>query len=103
MTPTPLEFHPDAAAELEHAFEWYFLKSERAASMFLDEIDNALSEISEHAERSPEHLHGTRRYLLRRFPYLVIYRVIKRQIQIVAVAHGRRRPSYWLSRVDDAL
>jgi toxin ParE1/3/4 len=43
-------------------------------------------------------LHGTRKYLLRRFPYAVIYRVTDEAIEVVAVAHGRRRPGYWKTR-----
>jgi toxin ParE1/3/4 len=44
------------------------------------------------------HLHGTRKFLLRRFPYAVVYRITESAIQVIAVAHGRRRPSYWKSR-----
>ena len=44
------------------------------------------------------HLHGTRKFLLRRFPYGVVYRITKSAIQVIAVAHGRRRPGYWKSR-----
>jgi hypothetical protein len=28
----------------------------------------------------------------------LIYRVVDNRIQVVAVAHGRRRPGYWKSR-----
>ena len=38
------------------------------------------------------------KYLFRRFPFTVIYRVTETTIQIIAVAHGRRRPSYWRTR-----
>jgi len=40
----------------------------------------------------------SRRYVLRRFPYSIIYRATADQIQIVAVAHHRRRPGYWAKR-----
>lgn len=39
-----------------------------------------------------------RRYLLRRFPYSIIYQPIGDEIRIVAVAHQRRRPGYWSGR-----
>jgi hypothetical protein len=41
---------------------------------------------------------GTRRYLLKRYPYAVIYRELDDLIWVVAVAHGKRRPGYWKSR-----
>ncbi len=33
------------------------------------------------------------------FPYNVIFREIEGCIQILAVAHHRRRPRYWLGRL----
>lgn len=43
---------------------------------------------------------GTRRLLARRFPYAVVYRVRGEQVvEIVAVAHYRRRPGYWRRRL----
>lgn len=41
-----------------------------------------------------------RRAGLRRFPFNVLYRVIGAEVQILAVAHHRRRPAYWLGRVE---
>ena len=35
---------------------------------------------------------------MRRFPYLIVYRTTSTAIQVVAVAHGRRRPGYWKTR-----
>ena len=36
---------------------------------------------------------------MRRFPYLIVYRVTASAIQVVAVAHARRRPGYWKTRL----
>jgi len=33
--------------------------------------------------------------VLRRFPFGVVYRVLAGEIQVVAVAHHRRKPGYW--------
>jgi len=42
---------------------------------------------------------GTRRrYLLRRFPYSIIYQVSTDELRVIAVAHQRRRPGYWAGR-----
>ena len=35
---------------------------------------------------------------LRRFPFMLFYRVRGTVVQIVAVAHKRKRPGYWRSR-----
>jgi len=43
---------------------------------------------------------GTRRYLLKNFPYYLIYREINNEIEVVAVMHERRRPGYWRHRLE---
>jgi plasmid stabilization system protein ParE len=61
-------------------------------------LDHAIGAIRDNPQRWPRHVHSTRKYLLRRFPYGVIYRMTDAAIEVVAVAHGRRRPGYWKTR-----
>lgn len=39
---------------------------------------------------------NVRRVLVRRFPFNVIYRLRGDELQIVAFAHTRRKPGYWM-------
>jgi hypothetical protein len=39
-----------------------------------------------------------RAVLIRRYPFQVVYRREREQIVVVAVAHAKRRPSYWERR-----
>jgi plasmid stabilization system protein ParE len=94
-----VEFHPDAADEAVEMHQWYADRSEKAAERFLGELDRAIEKIGEFPDRYPKHSHGTRVYLLRRFPYLVIYKEYADLVKIVAVAHGRRKPGYWKRRL----
>jgi plasmid stabilization system protein ParE len=93
-----LEFDDEAAEELEAAHDWYQRRSLHAARGFLDEIDAALRLIEGNPLQWPIFEGETRRCLLRRFPYAIIYRVRDDVVKIVAVAHGRRRPGYWRAR-----
>ena len=99
MIPRKIEFHPGAESDIEAAFAWYYERSEPAAKRFLREVDAALAQIAKSPELSPPYVAGTRRYLLKRFPFLIIFREPSpNAIQVVALAHGRRRPSYWVDR-----
>ena len=91
----PIEFHRSAVREAAAAYVWYADRSERAAGWFLEELDYAVSEVSEHPERFPVYLADTRRFLFRRFPYLLVYRDLPDRVEVIAVAHGKRRPGYW--------
>jgi toxin ParE1/3/4 len=97
----PIEIHPEARLEEDDAFEWYLQRSITAADDFLQEIISARNAIQDSPEVWPEYLHGTRHYLLNRFPYVVVYRHSAHRIDVVAIAHGRRKPGYWVDRLSD--
>jgi plasmid stabilization system protein ParE len=69
-----VEFHEEASGEFEAAFDWYFERSESAAAKFANEISRAIPLISESPQRGPSHVHGTRKFVVPRFPFVVIYR-----------------------------
>jgi len=94
-----LEYLDEAVDEAESAARWYAERSGSAAAGFAGEIDAAIAAIEQHPDAWPAYDHGTRHYLLRRYPFSVVYRVESARILIVAVAHGRRRPGYWKSRL----
>jgi plasmid stabilization system protein ParE len=60
-------------------------------------MEVALQRIADSPEASPRCDDRHRFYLLRRYPYSVIYRVESGNVLVVAVAHGRRAP-YWQGR-----
>jgi toxin ParE1/3/4 len=63
------------------------------------ELDHAVVQITTVPQQWPLYLHGTRVYRLHHFPYLVVYRELAASVQIVAIAHGKRRPGYWQRRL----
>ena len=93
-----VEFHPLAADEAQAAERWYRERNETASVRFQRELDRAIERISERPETGSPYLSNTRRVLLRRFPFFIVYRVRGGVLEIVAVAHGRRRPGYWRAR-----
>jgi toxin ParE1/3/4 len=95
----PYSFHPEAEAEADAAFEHYWAKSAAAAFRFDEELRKAYRTLSSHPEICAPFLHGTRRAILDRFPFSVVFRERLHEIQIVAVAHAKRRPGYWAKRL----
>ena len=100
MAELPLQFHPDARVDALEAFDWYAERSQEAANAFQQELQDAGSAIQRSPKRWANYLSGTRRYLMKRFPFVLVYRVGAERIEIVAVAHGKRRPGYWKDRLD---
>jgi len=93
-----LEYLDQAVVDAEGAARWYAERSPTAAVRFSAELDIAEAAILDRPEAWPTVGDGNRRYLLRRFPFSVVYRVEQSRVLIVAVAHARRRPGYWKDR-----
>lgn len=65
---------------------------------FIEEVERAVARIATFPEHGSPHYGGTRRVVLRRFPYDIVYREFGSELRIVAVAPQRSEPFYWRSR-----
>ncbi len=81
------------------SLRWYSERSQRAADGFEAEFDQALEAIAENPDRYPTCDARHCFYLMKRYPFQVIYRQANEDdLLIVAVAHTSRRPGYWSKR-----
>jgi plasmid stabilization system protein ParE len=95
----PVLFHPAARAEADEAFEFYYSQSPESARAFVAELERGGRAIQDSPTTWAKYRLGTRRYMLSRFPYILVYCIHLERIEIVAVAHGHRRPGYWGDRL----
>ena len=81
------------------SLRWYANRSTRAADGFDAEFARALTAIAADPDRYPLCDDRHRFYLLKRYPFQIIYRkAAEDRWLIVAVAHTSRHPGYWLNR-----
>lgn len=99
MAAKPLDIHPSALAELKSSISWYLEQNQAAATKFAAELDRAIDFVVASPRRWPAGERGTRKFVLQRFPYAVIYREKEITIQVLAIAHGHRQPGYWKDRL----
>jgi len=100
MPTRAVEFHEAATTDFDVAFDWYLQRSGDAALRFTAEVDRALDQISKSPQRWAAGPVNTRRFLLKHFPFLLIYRETPSgTIQVLAVAHTSRKPGYWKNRI----
>jgi toxin ParE1/3/4 len=98
-----LRVSEEAAVEMAEAARWYERHRRGLGGEFLAEIDKALVRL-EGSPRTGTPVPGiedtdVRRLFVRRFPYHVVYIELPDRLQILAVAHDRRRPRYWVGRL----
>ncbi len=97
MNRTP-SFNTLAEAELGDAVDHYEGESPGLGSAFLAAVERAVADLVEYPESAPVLSGPYRKKVLTRFPFNLIYRLKRNEIRILAVAHQRRRPYYWLGR-----
>lgn len=97
----PFRFHPEARIEARAAAAWYRERSHTAARAFAEILDEGIRSIRELPEAWPSWpgRTDTRRRVLQRFPYSIVYIIDLSAIVVVAVAHQLRKPGYWLPRL----
>jgi plasmid stabilization system protein ParE len=95
-----ISFLKVAQLELDEAFEYYESAQEGLGFRFQAKVENAISRIEKFPNMYQEIGRYSRRCLVHKFPYGVIYQVRKtpNQILVVAIAHLHRKPDYWYSR-----
>lgn len=96
----PLRIHSLASLELTEAVRWYESKRVGLGEELLDEFAALITRLTMNPESgNPISVdQKTRRLLVTRFPYQVVYRVRPNEIVVVALAHLKRRPGYWKHR-----
>lgn len=92
-------FLPEAEAEFLEASRYYELEAPGVGMAFIVEVHRAVKAIVARPLSAPEVRGNIRKKLINRFPYNLLYAFESDQIVIVAVAHHKRRPTYWQSRL----
>ena len=94
----PILVRPAAAADIEDAFGWYQTQRFGLGEEFREALRSSLNKIAENPQLYQVIHRGTRRALLKRFPYGVFFREYPQLIIVVACMRGRRNPKRWQSR-----
>ena len=93
------EFHPEAISETREAVAWYRDRDPDSAQRFRAELKRAEKLITIRPRVWPNYMFSAKRYVLQKFPFSLIYIELEDRIICLAVAHSRRKPGYWKSRV----
>ena len=91
-------FHESAEKELFSAIEFYEEHQPGLGLRFSEEVKATIERICTHPHAWASIDSKTRRCLTSRFPYGILYRIIKNNIQIMAIMHLHRKPDYWSGR-----
>ena len=93
-----LEIAEAALDEAEHARDHYAAVRDELGAAFAIELQQALDRIMSRPLAWASVDGRTRRCLMKRFPYSVVFRIEPDRVYVVAVMHQRQSPGYWRAR-----
>ncbi len=93
-----IKFFPLAVEELEDAISFYNVQLKGLGNQFYKEVFEAIEIIQKYPEAWHKVGKNTRKYILMRFPYLILYIFEDDVIVITAIAHQHRNPTYYQDR-----
>lgn len=96
----PVSFHPDVKEEVKKSFDWYQEQSPGLGHEFTIELKESIDSICSIPLAWPKMGQLHRRFILSRFPYSIIYKIVNNnEISVVAIMHNHRKPGYWTERI----
>ena len=99
--------HEETLAEIDATVAWYDEQRAGLGLEFVAEVRHTLTELRaapgvSTPARSVRAAAQVRRRRVRRFPYAIVFAEAANEYVVIAVMHLRRRPGYWLSRIEEA-
>jgi plasmid stabilization system protein ParE len=93
-------FVPQAHRELREAAARHERQSPGLGQKLILEVDRALELVVQNPEAFPRWQADCpyRKVVLKHFPYLLFFSEHSDTLRVLAIAHSRRRPGYWIGR-----
>lgn len=91
---------PEAEEDLKEVFTWYEDNRIGLGYDFLLQVDAGINFLRKNPEIHPIEYKGTRKHIVKRFPYKIIYSVEGEKIIVLAVLHGKRSTAILKKRVN---
>ena len=93
-----IALHENADEEFKAAIRFYESRLTGLGDTFYQRVSEALDLILAQPFAGQVLFDNYRRWLIRQFPYSIVYRIESDWIYVLAVAHWSRRPGYWKTR-----
>jgi toxin ParE1/3/4 len=91
-------FTAAAKQDLRSARDWYEGEREGLGFEFVDEVKAVIQRVESNPLSFAIAYRTTRICLVKRFPYIVVFRILADVLEVLAVIHGHRDPEVWKAR-----
>lgn len=95
----PIRLLPEARDEFDSAVDWYEQRQPGLGADFLAQVREVFQRIAANPQLHATVYQDVRKAVVKKFPYVVLYREEAGEILVIAVFHTGRDPSIWQSRI----
>jgi plasmid stabilization system protein ParE len=78
------------------AYDWYEAQRPGLGEELLEELDGIYNKLGSHPEYFGKIKKNFRQAALKRFPFVIVYEIIKMEVVVFAVFHSSRNPKFKL-------
>ena len=91
----------EAETDIDDAYIWYELKQMNLGNKFFKKVEESIQFISNNPFCCEDIYKGIKRFIIKKFPYGIYYKVNieNKEIRIIAVIHFKRSPRIIRKRV----
>ncbi len=93
-----LIIRPETEDDLADSRDWYDARQVGLGTAFLNVVDEVFEQIRQSPELYAAGYKAVRRVRMKRFPYVIYYRIVGQIVEVLAVLHGSRGPNVWKAR-----
>lgn len=97
--PFSIELSNEAEADFDKSYEFYSEDSPKVADTFFKQIKLGFEYIQQNPKSFPIAHKEVRKYVVKKFPFVIYYRIVHTVIQVIAIFHSSRNPEIWNERI----
>ena len=94
-----IELSDEAEVDFDKSYEFYYEDSSKVAETFFNQINLCFENIKQNPKSFPIAHKDLRKYVVKKFPFVIYYRILDTEIQVIAIFHTSRNPEIWNERI----
>jgi len=95
-----IELSDEAEEDFNNSYNFYAKESQKVADNFLKQVDSCFVQISKNPEGNTYAFGEIRKLVMKKFPFIIYYKVKETIIKVIAIFHSSRNPEIWKERVE---
>ncbi|MDP3433967.1 MAG: type II toxin-antitoxin system RelE/ParE family toxin [Bacteroidota bacterium] len=94
-----IEISDEAEIDFDKSYEYYFEDSPKVADAFFRRINVSFENIKQNPFTFPVAYKNVRKYVMKKFPFVIYYQIVNSIIKVIAIFHTSRNPEIWNERI----